>query len=196
MTRSAQIVVALRLVVPLSIFRWPLRGGILSAALDATDVILVDAFARELGEPRGFGATYPRLDKWLDTFYLAIEAAESTRWAEPLARRTSLALFAYRLMGVSLFEATGVRRLLLVFPNVFENFYWFVLIARRTRPSRVPTRLGRMAIVVGLLALPKLAQEWVLHSAKLHPWQWLRGRFAVWSSERRSTVWLFRGRAA
>ena len=42
LTRAGAAVVALRLVVPLSILRWPLSAGLASAALDAADVVLVD----------------------------------------------------------------------------------------------------------------------------------------------------------
>lgn len=37
---AALIVIALRLVVPLTILRWPLAGGLASMVLDAVDVIL------------------------------------------------------------------------------------------------------------------------------------------------------------
>ena len=170
---------ALRLAVPVWILRRPLPGAVASAVLDAADVALVDAFARRLGEPRGFGDAYAPIDKWLDTYYLAIEAAQSTRWPQTLAKRASLALFAYRLIGVTLFERTGVRRFLLIFPNTFENFYWFVLVAQRVAPDRIPDRPMPMLGLVALISVPKVGQEWLLHDAEAHPWQWLRARLVV-----------------
>jgi hypothetical protein len=176
---SALAVVALRLAIPVSILRRPLPGAITSAALDAADVALVDAFARLLKEPRGFDDHYAQIDKWLDTYYLAVEALESLGWQQRLARKTSLALFGYRLVGVTLFERTGIRPLLLVFPNVFENFYWCVLVAQRVAPDRIPRSPRGMIAVVALVSVPKLGQEWLLHYAEAHPWQWLRARVVV-----------------
>lgn len=59
---AAILVVAIRLLIPLSILRWPLGGALASMLVDALDVVLVDAFARLLGEPGGFGPIYAELD--------------------------------------------------------------------------------------------------------------------------------------
>ncbi|MGH7535778.1 MAG: hypothetical protein ACREMG_09345, partial [Gemmatimonadales bacterium] len=67
---AATIVIVLRLVLPLTILRWPLAGGVLALVLDALDVVLVDAIAGALGEPGEFGPFYAQIDKWLDTYYL------------------------------------------------------------------------------------------------------------------------------
>ena len=48
----ALIVIALRLVLPLTILRWPLAGGLLALVVDAVDVVLVDAIAGVLGRLR------------------------------------------------------------------------------------------------------------------------------------------------
>jgi hypothetical protein len=171
----AIIVIALRLLVPLSIFRWPLAGGLLSMLVDAVDVILVDAIARLFGLPGEFGPTYAQIDKWLDIYYLAFEAVVvARRWPEALLRRTALALFGWRLLGVLLFEATAIRPLLVVFPNLFENFYLYVLIVRRLAPRLVPRTLLQLLLVLVVLYIPKAIQEWILHYEELHPWQWLR----------------------
>jgi len=171
----AIIVIALRLVVPLSIFRWPLAGGLLSMLVDAVDVILVDAVARAFGVPGEFGPTYAQIDKWLDIYYLAFETVVvARRWPEALLRRTAIALFGWRLLGVFLFELTLIRPLLVVFPNLFENFYLYVLIVRRIAPGLVPRTAAQLLLVLVALYIPKAVQEWVLHYEELHPWQWLR----------------------
>ena len=173
---AAAIVVAIRLILPLAILRWPLAGGILCLLVDAVDVVLVDAVAGVLGEPPEFGPTYAQIDKWLDIWYLGLEAYVVRKWPETLIRRATLALFAWRLVGVVLFEITVMRPLLLVFPNLFENVYLYVLVARRWAPALVPrTPRGVLAVILVLL-VPKLVQEWVLHWEELHPWQWLRER--------------------
>jgi len=171
------LVIALRLLVPLTIFRWPLGGALASMIVDALDVVLVDAFARLLGEPGEFGPLYAQLDKWLDMYYLSIEAYIASRWPEAILRRTALALFAWRLVGVIAFEITASRELLVVFPNLFENLYLYVLIMHKLRPSLLPRTWAQMLLVLVILYIPKAIQEWVLHWEQLHPWQWLRETF-------------------
>lgn len=171
---AVALVIALRLVVPLSILRWPIGGALVSMALDAVDVVLVDAFARILGEPGEFGPLYPQIDKWLDLWYLSLEAWVVRRWPEPLLRRTAWTLFAWRVIGVVLFELTAIRPLLLAFPNLFENVYLYVAIVRRYAPRYLPRSLGMVLLLLVILLIPKLIQEWILHWDQLHPWLWLR----------------------
>jgi hypothetical protein len=171
---AAAIVIAFRLVLPWSILRWPLAGGIACLLVDAFDVVLVDALASALGQPLEFGPFYAQLDKWLDTYYLAFEAVVARRWPETPLRRATLFLFAWRLIGVLLFEATAYRPLLLVFPNLFENVFLYTLIVRRVAPQLVPRNVRQTLLVLAVLLVPKLVQEWVLHWEEMHPWQWLR----------------------
>lgn len=174
------IVIALRAFAPLSILRYPLGGAIACFLLDAFDVVLVDLLAGVLGEPPEFGPIYPALDKVLDTWYLGVELFVAwTRWPEPLLRRTAAALFAWRLLGVVAFEVTGVRPLLLVFPNLFENFYLYVTVVRRWFPRLVPRRSVTLLVVLVVLLIPKLAQEWLLHFEEFHPWQWIKTTFSA-----------------
>jgi hypothetical protein len=171
---AAFIVIALRLALPLTILRWPLAGGVLALVLDAVDVILVDAIAGVLGQPGEFGPFYAQIDKWLDTYYLSLELIVVRGWPESLPRGAAIILFVWRLAGVIAFEVTAHRPLLLIFPNLFENFYLYVLIVRRWAPALMPrTRVQLLAVLVALL-VPKVFQEWVLHWEQLHPWQWLR----------------------
>jgi hypothetical protein len=160
------IVTVLRLAAGPTILRWPLAGGLLCMVLDALDVVLIEVIG--LG---GF-AHYAALDKALDTYYLTFEMFVSLRWA-PLAKWTAVALFAYRTIGVLVFEATQVRVFLLIFPNLFENFYLAFLLLRRFAPqwSLTPQRLGTLLIV---LLIPKLGQEYLLHYAEAQPWDWVK----------------------
>ena len=173
----ALIVIAIRLLVPLTILRWPLAGGLLSLVIDAADVVLVDAIAGALGHPPEFGPIYAQLDKWLDLYYLAFELVVARRWQEPVPRRTAYLLFGWRLLGVILFEITVSRPLLVVFPNLFENYFLYILIARRWFPRFVPRTWTQSVIACLLLLIPKEIQEFVLHYEELHPWQWLRETF-------------------
>ena len=171
------IVIGIRVLIPLTILRWPIGGVLASLIVDALDVVIVDALARAFGEPLEFGALYSQIDKWLDTWYLGLAAFMAWRWPEPMLRWAAVALFAWRLVGVILFEATASRELLLVFPNLFENFYLFVAIVRRLAPRFLPRTWAQLALVLVLLWIPKIVQEWVLHWEQLHPWQWVRETF-------------------
>ena len=168
------IVIALRLVLPLTILRWPLAGGLLSMLIDALDVALVDALARLFGEPPEFGPIYAQLDKVLDTWYLTLELVVTRRWTESLLRRTALVLYVWRLIGAILFELTALHPILLVFPNLFENFYLYILIMWKLAPKLVPRTLPQLLLVLAVLFVPKAIQEWLLHVEEAHPWQWLR----------------------
>ena len=171
---AALIVIALRLTLPLSILRWPLAGGVFSLVLDAVDVVLVDAIAGVLGQPGEFGPFYAQIDKWLDLYYLFLELLIVRKWPELLPRRMATALFGWRLIGVILFEITAYRPLLVVFPNLFENVYLYILVVRRWFPRLMPVTIAQNLLVALVLLVPKEIQEFVLHYEELHPWQWLR----------------------
>ena len=161
------IVIAVRVILPLSIFRWALVGGIASMIVDAVDVI---------GEEPGFGSNYQEIDKPLDLYYLTFEFIVSLRWAT-LARNTSIALFALRVFGMIAFTLTGARILLFIFPNLFENWYLYYLITVRWYPRLVPANARQLAIVLVALYIPKIAQEYVLHFAEFKPWSTFKDTF-------------------
>lgn len=158
MTGEIIIIAAIRVLGSLPALRWPLAGGLLAVLIDLSDLLLRDAL--DLG---GVG-DYQSLDKWLDQVYLGVFLVVAWRWSDP-ARSIALALFAYRLVGFGLFELTGDRVLLLVFPNVFE--LWFLLVAA-AGPARVAAwSRARLAVVLLALTAVKEAQEWAIHGARL-----------------------------
>ncbi len=163
------IVIALRLLIPLLILRWPLAGGLTAMALDAFDVVIIELIGRG-----GFGDHYPQLDKLLDTYYLTLALVVALGWASAWARIPAMCLYVYRVVGVVLFEVTGTRWLLLVFPNLFENWWLYCLIVARFFPSIYPRSVKTMAIPMILLLIPKLGQEWLLHYEKAQPWDWMK----------------------
>ena len=96
--------------------------------IDMLDVVLVDALQAMpiLNEDQvGFGDNYQRFDKWLDMYYLTIEAYITFSWRNKLARNAAVALFIFRFLGIGIFEVTGeqFRQLIFFFPNLFENFF-------------------------------------------------------------------------
>ena len=169
LTTGQVVVIALRLLVPLLIPRFPFWGAVAAMLLDGTDVIIVEFFSNG-----GMGDHYHQLDKILDLYYLGIALWVSLKWTERLPRLVSIGLFAYRLLGVVLFEIVGERWLLFVFPNLFENWYLFIA----GRDQFVPTyRLDTVRRVVTwliVLYIPKIGQEYLLHVAEAQPWGWFK----------------------
>src|SRR3972149_655880 len=93
------IIFGLRLLIPLTIFRWPLWGGLASLVIDALDTNIVKPFGVEI-------PNYVQTDKLLDTYYLTIELLVSLDWVNKLARYTSIGLYFWRLAGLAAFEIT------------------------------------------------------------------------------------------
>jgi len=155
MTSETLIIILIRLIVPLTILRWPLAGGLLALAADALDIVLASLI--DLG---GLW-NYHQLDKYLDTYYLALEAVVAQRWQD-LPRFAATALFGYRLVGVVLFEVTDIRAFLFFFPALFENFFLFYCVLLRFFPDYelTPRRLG---VWLAILLVPKMVQEYVIH---------------------------------
>lgn len=169
MTDGQLVIIALRLLIPLLIPRFPLAGGLLSMAMDGLDVVLVEVIS-----DGGMGARYHTLDKLLDLYYLGLEAWTVRRWLNVPARTAALALFAWRVVGVALFELTETRWVLFVFPNLFENWFLAVLTVRRFLPRHEPTTWRAIGIWLAVLSVPKFGQEYLLHVAEAQPWDWIK----------------------
>jgi hypothetical protein len=170
LTFGQGFVIALRVLAPLLIPRFPFWGGVACMLLDGADVIIVEFFGAG-----GMGDHYHQLDKLLDIYYLGIEAGVSWfRWSERLPRLVSVGLFGYRLVGVVLFELTETRWVLFVFPNLFEN--WFLFVAGRDlfKPSYALDTWRRVVTWLFILYIPKIGQEYLLHVAEAKPWNWFK----------------------
>jgi hypothetical protein len=156
------IVVALRIVVPLFIPKFPLPAMILAMIIDAADQTIFQSFTSlDL-------TNYQSYDKALDVYYLAIAYLSTMRnWQHQVAFDTSRFLWYYRLVGVALFEIFHIRALLLIFPNTFEYFFDFYQGVRtRWNPLRMSKRLviGAAAFIWIVIKLP---QEYWIHVAQL-----------------------------
>ena len=169
LSTGALIVIGLRLVTPLLILRYWLAGGIVAMFIDLIDVVLIDLIS--LG---GFGGEYSQIDKALDSYYYVLELLVALTWTNSWIRLPAAGLFAYRVVGAILFEATSERIFLFFFPNLFENWWLFCVIAMRWFPHLVP-RSGRGVVwAMFLLLLPKIPQEYVLHVSEAQPWNWIK----------------------
>ena len=134
------IVVGLRFVLPLFIPKWPLPAILACLVLDGIDQTIFQTFGFD---PPG----YQNYDKAMDLFYLSIAFLASLQnWTCSSAVGISRFLFFYRMVGVMLFEITGVRALLLVFPNTFEYFFIaYEAVRLRWDPRRFGTRSPTLA---------------------------------------------------
>lgn len=169
MTEGQMIVIALRLIIPLIILKRPLVGGVIAMVLDAFDVVIVEFF----GEG-GMGPHYHQIDKVLDLYYLSLEAYVAWHWRDRLPRLTAIILFVYRVIGVGVFEITGWRPTMFLFPNLFEHWYLFVLVCWQFFPQ---VKFDSWKKVLGwlvILYIPKFAQEYLLHVAQAQPWAWIK----------------------
>ena len=150
------LIFLLRLLIPLTIFKWPLAGGLASAAVDALDTNLVKLFGVEI-------PNYVSTDKVLDMYYLSIELIVSLRWTNSWAKKTSIFLYVWRLVGVVAFELTQIRPLLFIFPNLFEHFFIYFVIVKKLKKDTWLITGKRLAVVLFILWLTKVPQELILH---------------------------------
>ncbi len=153
-----------RLVVPLSIVRYPFWGFLLSAYIDVIDYPFLPL------QTDTDITSYHIWDKILDTYYLALAAYTSLSWKDPIARKISITSFLYRAFGVLLFVLTQFRPLLFVFPNFFELYFLFYLIYRFfAKKDILFTSRKTEVIVILAILIPKLVQEYFMHVIKTTP---------------------------
>ena len=156
-------VVGSRFLVPLLIPLFPLPAMIACLVIDAVDQTVFQLLA-----PGAELDWYQGYDKALDIYYLSIAYLSTMRnWTNQGAFQVSRFLYYYRLVGAFLFEASGVRAVLLVFPNTFEYFFDVIEAIRvRWDPRRVSVHLS-VGIAAFIWIFVKLPQEWWIHVAQL-----------------------------
>ena len=162
-------VVLARFLLPIAIPRYPLPAIICTLVLDTLDQTLFQLFtALPLDGYQGY-------DKALDIYYLTIAYISTLRnWTNLFAIRLGRFLFFFRLFGVALFELTGLRYLLLIFPNTFE--YFFILyeaLSLRCNPARID-KMNLVAATVLVWIFIKLPQEYWIHIAKMDATDYVR----------------------
>ena len=158
------IIFSLRILIPLTIFRWPLWGGLAALIIDAADTNIVKPFGVDI-------PNYTLTDKYLDTYYLTIELLVSLFWVNKLARNVSIVLYFWRLVGLMAFQLTGAQYLLFFAPNLFENiFLFFALLQKLGKETATGFWLNspkRLVISLFFLWLVKIPQELILHVWKI-----------------------------
>jgi len=152
-------VLILRLTSPLSIFYWPLSGGILAITADFYDFVILEYL--------GWGGldfpTYQKADKILDSYYLAIEFIVTRRLRDNLAKRLFAVLFGWRLAGVMIFEFTGAREALFFAPNVFEVVFLLFYLVKKFHPRFHMENNWKLIFVIVVIGFLKLLHEYNLH---------------------------------
>jgi hypothetical protein len=159
MTLQVLLIAAVRTAGSLPVLRWPLAGGILALLVDLSDLLLRDAI--DLGGV----PDYQSLDKWLDQVYLVCFLVVAVRWTGT-ERTVAVALYAFRIVGFVVFEATGDRTVLLFFPNVFEVWFLAVAAAHHFFPDRRWSRIEG-SVALAAVTIVKELQEWALHGARI-----------------------------
>lgn len=159
LTREMIVIGLVRALGSLPVLRWPFAGALIAILVDLSDLFLMNLL--DLGGLRD----YQRFDKYIDQVYLLTFLIAAQRWHGP-ARTVAVALYVFRLVGFLLFELTGSRPLLVLFPNVFE--FWFVAVAALAhwRPDFAYTRGHVLALLAVCLVL-KEAQEVIIHGLRL-----------------------------
>ncbi len=156
-------VVLARLLVPLLIIRWPLPAIVASLIIDAVDQTVFQAVA-----PGADLSGYQTYDKALDIYYLVIAYISTLRnWTSPFAVSIARFLIYYRLIGVVLFELTGERGILFIFPNTFEYFFIFYESVRLFWDPRRMSRRVLLGATAFIWIFIKLPQEWWIHIAQI-----------------------------
>lgn len=156
-------VVALRLIVPLFIPRFPLPAILASLVIDGVDQTIFQKFGME-----SVLDNYQSYDKSLDIYYLAIAYTSTLRnWLGTTEFEIGRFLWYWRLVGVLGFELSQWRPLLLIFPNTFEYFFIaYEAIRTLWRPDRLSKRT-LILMAAGIWIFIKLPQEWWIHVAQL-----------------------------
>ncbi|MBI4220884.1 MAG: hypothetical protein HY682_12120 [Chloroflexi bacterium] len=152
------IVGAIRVAGSLPVLRWAFAGAILAILIDFSDLFWMNLLT--LG---GLG-DYQAFDKWIDLVYMVTFLIVALRWSG-IEKKVGVGLFAFRMVGIAVFEIVQWRSVLLIFPNVFE--FWFVFVAGRNRFFQsYQLNRTRTGVWLFILLLAKEGQEFVLHQGK------------------------------
>lgn len=153
---AAVVIVALRLIAPFSILRFPLIGTLACAIIDGYDHGYIGEFEY-----------YQIADKWLDLYYLAFAYYVSRGWRDQLARKIAKYLFVYRALGVAVLTVTNLEWTMILFPNLFEMFFVFYLLyLYLSSRTQLLANWKDAAPMMAALLIPKMLQEYALH---VHP---------------------------
>ncbi len=160
------IATAVRLLVPLLMFRWPLAGVLLSMLADVSDFAFLNTQT-----PEAY-LFYQTWDRAMDVWFYIVSVPMVVKWKDPRSRTIAFVFLGYRMVGQVLFFLTQNRSFLFLFPNFYDNFLviylGYVLIFKRTRLIDSPLDT---LVIAPFLLIPKVIHEYFLHFLELQPWQ-------------------------
>ncbi len=163
------IVLAMRLLGPLMIFRWPLLGTLLSQYFfDMFDVVIWDTTGT-LAK-----IDYTAWDKVFDIYQLIIQLIVALKWKQKNPRQIAAWLFVYRFLGFVLYEMTRQRILFMFFPNLFFVFFLTYVICVKVGKKHWFDQRKSLAVILMLTCLIKIPREYFLHCAVISPWELLK----------------------
>lgn len=156
----------LRLIVPVSILRFPIWGIMASIFTDVIDWNIIGVYSKEMD------VIYQNWDKTLDAYTYFFIVWIVLHWKDSWARGTALGFFALRMVGQFLFLLTSWRPILFFFPNVFENFVILCLLIFwwRKKASLNLAEAQKWTMLL-LLVIPKMIQEYFQHFLGRQPWE-------------------------
>jgi len=155
-------VISTRFLLPLAIPRYPIPAILGCLIIDMVDQTIFQLFTTLPLEG------YQGYDKALDIYYLTIAYISTLRnWTNLFGFKLDRFLFYYRLLGVTLFELTQLRPLLLIFPNTFEYFFIFYEAVRLRWDPRQLSKKKLIAAAAFIWIFIKLPQEYWIHIAQL-----------------------------
>jgi hypothetical protein len=169
------LLAVIRLLVPLVMLKRPLLGMVASILMDAVDFDSIILLGRATEQNFSMNyAFYQQQDKLLDSFMCAVATYTSLSWKEALARRTSVILFFFRQVGVIIFMFTQIRPVLVLFPNVIELFYLYYVFMLSRRPEYTIGSKKKLLIILVVLSMIKLTQEYTVHVLDSKPIVYVR----------------------
>ena len=162
------VIVALRLILPLFLWSNALVTLVLVTLADALDG---EVFRRAFSFKKN--DTYQLIDKALDFYWYCFALFYSVRFP---AFKLILFFFIFRTIGTLLLFVKKDRRVLVFFPNVFENLFIFYVVTGAF-PS-LERILGTGSANADLLisTVSKLIQEYILHIKQLQVYELLTGK--------------------
>ncbi len=153
------VVAMLRLAAGALIFLAPLPAVLASTFLD-----LIDA---EFASMSGFTQSeYERADKTLDIYWYTSALAYIYLTLAPFFP-VFLLLYIWRVAGYLFYLRSDNRKMLLLFPNFFENVFLLVFFATAIPVLNFLLSGPYLYVSLGCAVLLKILQEWYIHGANL-----------------------------
>lgn len=146
----------LRIFTAPLIFIWPLPAIILSVFLDIIDA---DFAYTVISKDK-----YEQIDKNLD-FWWFINIMGYSYINYPQYKLIIFILFIFRFIGQALFSITNKRIFLMYFPNFFEWIFFLIFFGTNYFSNLINSNI--IYVLVGVIVVVKILQEWFLHIADL-----------------------------